>query len=74
LAAIFTTGWFNKIRNARTQPSASGLWVRATVMLLRALITPAFTSRDRQPLNLAADQLLKLVFPTLPGLGDKEES
>jgi hypothetical protein len=35
---------------------------------------PAFTGRNRQSLNLAANELLELVLPTLPRLGDKEES
>jgi hypothetical protein len=42
-------------------------------MLLRALITPAFTSRDRKPLNLAVDYFFKLMLMPLSGLGNKEQ-
>jgi hypothetical protein len=35
------------------------------------LITPAFASRNRQPLDLAAGYLFKLGFPTFSGLGDE---
>jgi len=48
--------------------------VRVTLIFLRALITPAFASRQRQPLNLTANQLLELLLPTLSGLGDEQES
>jgi hypothetical protein len=41
-------------------------------MVLRALITPAFASRNRQPLNLSAGYLLKLGLPALSGLGDEK--
>jgi hypothetical protein len=41
-------------------------------MLLRALITPAFASRNRQPLNLTASYFFELRLPALSGLGDKE--
>ena len=41
-------------------------------MFLVALITPVFTGRNRQPLNLAAGYLLKLGLPTLSGLGDEK--
>jgi hypothetical protein len=44
------------------------------MLRLGALITPAFTSGDRQALNFAPNQLLELLLPTLSRLGDEEES
>jgi hypothetical protein len=46
--------------------------MRLTLTLLRALITLAFVSRDRKPLNLAAGYLLEFRYPALSGLGDEK--
>jgi hypothetical protein len=43
------------------------------MLRLEALIALLFASRNSQPFNLSANQLLKLVLPTLSGLGDEEE-
>jgi hypothetical protein len=42
-------------------------------MFLRTLITPAFTGRNRKPLDFTAGYLFKLGFPTLAGLGDEKQ-
>src|SRR5918992_840643 len=69
-------GAFNNSSRARAQSSEEFLYsrdMRGAAFRLPPLITPVFTSGNRQPLNLAAGYGSKLELPTLAGLGNQEQ-